>query len=338
MERLEVYLSEIGRQLPQKSRADILAEIRSALQDMLDERTAAGRELNEELVLEVLKEYGAPDRVAASYLPERYLIGPRLYPAFIKSVRIALPVVIALTLVGLAVRIAQSPVDSNHVVEQFIETLTNFASTVVTVLGVIVLVYSILERTMPDLQEKPAPWDPRSLPKKALPERVSIGEPITNVIFTLAAMVIFNFYPQIIGITWRDGAGWVRMEVLSAAFWAFLPILNVLWICQILFNLALVYKGYKTGWLSWMGLGVHGLEVGIALAMLRAPSLIALTVEQLSSAGPIPADSAQVLVTLLHQAVRVTLVLIVVFGIWSVIRDILGLVELRRAPVLVQGR
>lgn len=337
MERLDVYLSEIGRRLPQKSRDDILAEIRSALQDMLDERTAAGREMNEDLVLEVLKEYGSPEKVAASYLPERYLIGPRLYPAFIKTVRIALPIVLALTLVGLAVGVAQAPVEPGRIVEQFIETMADLVNSMVTVLGVIVLVYAILERTMPDLKEKPAEWDPRSLPKQVSTERVSIGEPITNVIFTLAALVIFNLYPQIIGITWRDGSGWVRMEVLSAAFWAYLPLINVLWISQVVLNLALVYSGTKTTWLRWLGLAVHGLEVGIALAMLRGPSLIGLTVEQLSSAGQVPADSAQVLVTLLVQAVRVTLVLVIGFGVWNIIRDILGLVELRRAPVLVQG-
>ncbi len=37
MNLIDIYVSEVGRQLNQKNRSDIEAEIRSTLQDMLDE-------------------------------------------------------------------------------------------------------------------------------------------------------------------------------------------------------------------------------------------------------------------------------------------------------------
>jgi len=36
---IDNYVSEVGRRLPRKTRSDIEAEIRSILQDMLDERS-----------------------------------------------------------------------------------------------------------------------------------------------------------------------------------------------------------------------------------------------------------------------------------------------------------
>lgn len=75
---LDRDVSEIGKQLPRKSRGDIQTEIRSTLEDMLEERAAgAGRPADDEMVKELLKEYGTPDKVAQSYLPTQYLIGPR---------------------------------------------------------------------------------------------------------------------------------------------------------------------------------------------------------------------------------------------------------------------
>ena len=97
MKLIDIYISEVGKHLPRKSRLDIQEEIRSALQDLLEDRSQqSGRPIDDDLIVEVLKEYGSPEKVAASYLPERYLIGPQLFPAFLKTVQIVLPIVLAI--------------------------------------------------------------------------------------------------------------------------------------------------------------------------------------------------------------------------------------------------
>jgi len=80
-----------GRQLPRNKRADIEAELRSALTDSLEARSQG--EPTQDQVVAVLKEFGRPEKVAASYWPEgQYLIGPRLFPLFRMVVGIALTV------------------------------------------------------------------------------------------------------------------------------------------------------------------------------------------------------------------------------------------------------
>ena len=67
MNLIDKYVVEVGKHLPRKNRADIEAEIRSTLEDMLDERTQATGPADEATILQVLKEYGAPREVAAKY-------------------------------------------------------------------------------------------------------------------------------------------------------------------------------------------------------------------------------------------------------------------------------
>ena len=107
---IDRYVAQVGRSLPQSKRADIEKEIRSLLEDMLDDRSKTeGREADEEMTLAVLKEMGEPEKVAAGYLPEKYLIGPRLYPLFTLVLRVVLIVMAGVTLFGLVVNLAREP-------------------------------------------------------------------------------------------------------------------------------------------------------------------------------------------------------------------------------------
>ena len=86
---IDAYLSEIGRQLPRKTRRDIEEEIRSALMDILEARQReSGKEIDDEMILEVLQEYarletehfvirydGRQDELLAQYAA-RYLAPP----------------------------------------------------------------------------------------------------------------------------------------------------------------------------------------------------------------------------------------------------------------------
>lgn len=103
MNLIDRYITEIGKHLPHKSRADIQAEIRSTLEDMLDERRQAKAEVDEPMVVALLKEYGPPQEVASRYQTHQhqYLIGPRMFPIFTLVTRVVFSVLVALSLIGL---------------------------------------------------------------------------------------------------------------------------------------------------------------------------------------------------------------------------------------------
>ena len=69
MNTIDRYISEVGRYLPRKSRADIQVEIRSSIEDMLEDQSKKlGKPVDEQMTADVLKEFGHPKKVAASYL------------------------------------------------------------------------------------------------------------------------------------------------------------------------------------------------------------------------------------------------------------------------------
>jgi hypothetical protein len=325
MNLLDTYLNEVGRHLPAKSRADIQAEIRSVLEDMLEERSkAAGRPVDDEMIFDVLKEYGEPEKVAASYRPEQYLIGPRLFPVFLMVARIVLPIMGVLALVGLGIALGRVELTAQGVTTTVAQAIAEFFNAMITALGTLVIIFAIIERFAPDVREFPKAWDPRSLLKVSQPDQIKLAEPIVEIVFTVAALLIFNLYPQLIGIGYVDSAnfwfgigsqqpGWHFIPLLSEAFFRFIPFLNVLWVLQIVMDAILLRDKQWTPLTRWFQIALKAGSIGIAAAMLAGPSIIGLTAQTLADSGPMPLASAGVLVDMMQVFVKVALFL-AIFG------------------------
>src|SRR5512145_610145 len=141
MNLIDKYIAEIGKHLPRKNRADIEAEIRSTLEDMLEERKQLSGEEDDATVVQLLKEYGAPRKVAESYTGKRYLIGPSLYPTFILVTQIVVSVLLVVSLVGLGLGLAQSGLTGPEFISTVGESLLDLLGGLITAFGNIVLVF-----------------------------------------------------------------------------------------------------------------------------------------------------------------------------------------------------
>jgi hypothetical protein len=336
---IDAYVLEIGRHLPGKNRSDIEAEIRSILQDMLEEHSRkTAKPVDEEMTLEVLKEYGSPEKVAATYLGERYLIGPRLYPIFMLVMRIVLIVTGVLAAIGLGIALSHTLGSPQNAVETTLKAIGNFGAALMTALGNIVLIFAILEwalyRAGGKLDIKGLPvkgWDPRSLTKLSTPDPVKMGDTIVEIVGCFAAIVIFNFYPQIIGFTpslngvvgsgnWAIGFGNLTfVPLLSEAFFTFVPYLTLVWVLTILLDIILLRMGRWNTWTRLLLIGLKIINIVIAFAMLAVPSLLAVTTASLTTALG-DAEGARILMTLLSQFVRVVLWISIIGNSIEIIR------------------
>lgn len=333
---IDTYVSEVGRSLPKKTRADIEAEIHSILQDMLEERSQkTGKPIDEEMTLQVLKEYGAPGKVAATYLGERYLIGPRLYPIFMLVLRIVLVVTGILAAIGLGIALSQTL--GHYSAEAIIKAIANFATSIMTALGNIVLIFAILEwalfRASGKVEVKGLPiekeWDPRSLTKVSAPNLVKMGETILEIVGCFAAIVIFNFYPQIIGFTPSLNSVFVNgnwsslnfVPLLSEAFFYYVPYLTLVWAATILLNIVLLRMGHWTTVTRVFVIGLKVINILIAGSMLVGPTLIAASTGALTNALGDP-EAARIMMTLLTQGVHMALWLAIIGGSIDIIRTI----------------
>lgn len=209
MSLIDRYIHEVGRHLPRKNRADIQAELRSLLVDALEDR--AGPNPSDAEVAELLKEYGEPRVVAASYHPEgQYLIGPSLYPLFKMVAGIALAAVLGSQLLGWGVALLAG----NEIIDP-LQALLSMLSAIPTALGSVVFVFFLLQRfeVHPDVDEKG--WDPASLPKIDEVEQVKRGERIAGIIVQIAILALLTLFPQWIGFVVYPGGTFFSNPVIQ---------------------------------------------------------------------------------------------------------------------------
>jgi hypothetical protein len=104
VEVLDRYLEAVGSYLPHAQRADIVAELAEDLRsEMEEQRRELGRDLADDEILARLKRRGHPMSVAERYLPSRHLIGPAMLPSYLRTLRIAVGVIVALAVGGYVV-------------------------------------------------------------------------------------------------------------------------------------------------------------------------------------------------------------------------------------------
>jgi hypothetical protein len=336
MQLIDRYVREIGRRLPQKSRSDIEKEIRSALEDMLEDRSKKeGKAVDEAMTVEVLKEYGKPEKVAASYLPERYLIGPQLFPTFWMVAQIVFVVLTALALVGLGINLARGEATPLVIGKTIAESFGQYFSGIAAAIGNIVLVFALIQYFNPDLKfdtKEDDEWNPRDLPEVEDADQVSRGNLIAEVVFTVLGLILFNVYPQYIGIYNFSDTGSSFVPFLSDAFFSYMPWINVLWALQIGCNLILLQQMRWQAGTRWFWIAIKSGGIALAYAMLMGPSLINLTPEALMTGMSMPADAAQVIATMAAQGVRIALVVSIIAGAVDILKSLVQLVRRIASP------
>ena len=212
MELIDRYVHEVGRQLPRKQRADIQVELKSTLVDTLEGRVEG--EPGEEEVIELLTEFGPPNKVAASYWPQgQYLIGPSLFPLFrmVVAITMLVFVIVRLVLLGISLVFNQEVFTFLTLLDIFSEVL----GSAFIAFGIIVIVFAILQRfdVRPDEDEE---WDPRELPEIEPQDTVSRTGTVVEITFSLLIIAILLFLPDKIGVWITPGTEVLLNPVLSS--------------------------------------------------------------------------------------------------------------------------
>ncbi len=232
MELIERYLQEIGRHLPANKRTDILSELRSSLNDSL-EAHASGQP-SEEAVVQIIKEMGAPRKVAASYYPEgQYLIGPELFPFF---QRIA-GIVVAATVGGqLIAAIVSLTVSHQADFLKFLQILNSIPGA----LGSVVLVFAIMQwfNVHPDFEKKD--FDPRGLPPLHKDKPIHLTEQIVNIIFGTLFLAFLVAFGTSGSFTAKYGVNLLTDPVLDKYY----PWIAVSVVLGILLDIVLLWRGH----------------------------------------------------------------------------------------------
>ncbi|MGB3715964.1 MAG: permease prefix domain 1-containing protein [Candidatus Promineifilaceae bacterium] len=206
MNLIDRYMNEVGRRLPRKQRSDVKNELRSLLEDTLDDRVE-GLPTEADMVA-LLEEFGSPEKVAASYRPSgQYLVGPELFPLF----KIVFGAVILAVTIGLTVAFFMGAVfttpENTDLGQRLLNYVGGYFQALLAATGSIVILFAILQRlgVKPDIEGE-GDWDPRDLPDVKNMDVVGRGESIVGITFSAVFLVLLNVFSDRIGVvvSWGD--------------------------------------------------------------------------------------------------------------------------------------
>ncbi|WP_293677072.1 hypothetical protein [uncultured Phenylobacterium sp.] len=192
---LDRYLAAVGRELPDRQRVDITAELRDELLTKIELREeAAGRPLERSEVEAVLLEFGHPLIIAGRYRKVQHLVGPEVFPVWWAGLKLSLCIVAAVYLV-VAILHLTFAVGGPFADDQFPSLVT----ALLTTFGAVTLVAVVVERL--NLQRFVYRWRPRQLPpagvKPTSPfeREVEIGMEVVFILWWLEIIRFRNLFP-----------------------------------------------------------------------------------------------------------------------------------------------
>ena len=275
MSLIDRYLQEVRTYLPKNQREDVTRELHARLDADLTRRQAEspGRS-RREIEIELLTDFGPPSEIADTYVARpRVLFGPRLYPLFMRTMKISGAVLMGSALLGMAVDLSHS-----FTFWTLIRSLASAFGTVLTgglvVLAISIVVFASMERSGAPAGTRVEPWDPRQLPADDDPDKVALGEAVASIAFLVVALVVVNLFPNLLGarVTLNGESGWVSL--VGAGFHALVWLLDLCLAADLLVNILLLIHRRKSLALRFAGLGVNALWITWLWQLTRLPTVL----------------------------------------------------------------
>ena len=311
MELLNRYLQAVEFWLPKRQRQDIIAELSEDLRSQIEEKeTELGRKLKDEEVEAVLKRCGSPLAVASRYLPQRYLIGPTLFPVyrFVLGV-LVLGAVVPRFLIWLGFVIA----DPAHRGYMHME---NLWTTVLYFVFFTTVTFAIMEQSGVKLGTVDC-WSPRKLPPLRNPNHI----PRSSSLFEIATSMVC--YVWFVRLFWpRPVIDFYGAGIALAPIWKRLFAVMVL---SAVINLAIalvnLFRPYWTRPRASLRLLSDGLGAAAFCWLLKAPVLVGISAPSLSASKAIDVTALiNLCMTKTLPWAIVTTVVILGFDVYRIVR------------------
>ncbi len=234
----ERYVLEVVRRLPRTQQRDVAAELRSTLQDAFDARMREQAGDPDEAATVLLKDFGPPQDLAASYQPRRqHLIGPDNYPGFVRTLKICLIAIGALTLLGWLPTLADPPGSLVDLAVSVSDLVNDLLSSALTVFGLIVLIFALLEAASSPRPTVAQDWNPEDLPALADRDRIDRGGVVVEMVFLAFLLLLFNLFRDGFGATMSLDAEVHFVPFLGPEFSRHMPLINLFLFGSLGFNL-----------------------------------------------------------------------------------------------------
>lgn len=171
------YVAAVLHGIRDEQRAEVAAALRDSIGKAVDARVAGG-EAPGDAERAVLTEFGDPMRVSAARSGrELHLIGPAVYPDYVRLLRLLLAIIVPIVGVAVGMATAVAGADPWDVVAAGFGAAFSVA---VQVAFWVTLVFAIIERSG-SKPHVPAMWDLGDLPE-ASDRRISLGSTVGSIV------------------------------------------------------------------------------------------------------------------------------------------------------------
>ena len=260
---IDRYLAAIARELPERERADIVAELRDELLSDIEGREAElGRPLAPPELAGALAEFGNPLVVAGRYRKAQHLIGPQVYPFWWVAMKATLTVIAAVYVVLVVLALIGGRV-----------SLDGFGSPLVTALfafGSVTLVFAGLERFGDPA--KMARWRPERLP----PARGKRGSRF-EILTELGMGIVFLLW-WIGAIHFQNPLAVFEVQVELAPVWQrFFWWIVAYSVVEIASNTVALLRPDRVQLIRWMVVWRSLMGAAILLAVFQASQLVVVS-------------------------------------------------------------
>lgn len=327
MKLIDRYIAEVGRHLPEKDRSDIEAEIRSMIEDTLDERGHHVKSADEKVIAETLERLGDPKLLAFQYAPpKRYLIGPDWYEGYLKVLQrvlfTALPIYAIVTFVLI---ITRDPLDF---LNAFGEAAGGAFNVGTQILFWVTLVFILLERSgeKPDglPSSRSRAWTIADLPELPRKRQISIAESLMNIV-TLLFVLIWVLFPVVRDWLQGDGTTVPFLHPNLRNFW--LPVFFIL------MGLTLIHELFQLKIGNWTpALTVTNVILGVISIIYIAALVITQDVINPAFLDMLAGRGAPELREVVTWTIDISAAVIAGIYVWDIIHSIRMARQLKEEP------
>jgi hypothetical protein len=261
---IERYLAAVLRSIPEPKRTDVERELRSSIEDAIEERVGQGEERTA-VERSVLESLGDPAQLAAGYTGRpTYLIGPELFPLYRKFVPRLIAILVPIAaIVMMVLKLA----GGGEFADAIAAGISGAISTGINIAFWSSLTFVFLEWAGPARQARSelvaatGRWTLERLPKIST-GRITVSEAAGEIVTVLITLGILVF---VASLTTTDASG-AQIPLLASGFRTiWLPIL----LAAIAIRAVVHVMAYAAGrWTRWLAVYHALLQVAFAALLV----------------------------------------------------------------------
>jgi hypothetical protein len=348
MDLIERYIQDVSHRLPRRLRGDVEKELRSSLHDALDAHAAdagdrAESGTSDDRVVELLRQFGPPAQLAASYRSgTSYLVGPELYPAFLKTIKIVAIVIAGITIAS----IVAGAIGEDNALFEIAKglVLSNLFNEIVGTMGWVVLVFWIIQLATSSSRESagadmlgapgaakspPTEWDPHTLPKRDDPDRIGRTGLKVEMAIMIALIVLFAVFPRAVGATVETNGERHWVALMGPGFLAGRWLLYAGLLGTVVLNMMLLRYNRWTIPTRVFDLAISGVFIVALLPMVTGGNVVANNPADLVANGWSPSaaeDLSEEVFPFLDKLMRGVFAFVIAGIVWSAVTRIRTLI------------